>query len=214
MRSYDSRSFFKFILALILLLDPLRSVYASDDLYDYYFRKFSRDSDTRVGLICEKIALEELAALFSPMEYYFLTNLIYVDDEANDIGELDFLIMEKETGFVIRIAEVKCWYNRVAALEKAEQQLQRFRRHLRDKIYRDAYGCTIKIRPKEGISEIPCDKFGDLTQYLKILPRSSKTRSSRGFTLPFSVEEIHSLSNALSAKRFSRNRPVLLIPTF
>ena len=111
------------------------SAYAKESLpnprLDEYFEELSHEKVDfePSGMVCERVAVREIESLY-PSENYNIINGISYDQNKTTIGELDVVILDKNTGKVEAVAEVKCWTSFSGALKKAKNQRMRFQTYL------------------------------------------------------------------------------------
>ncbi len=77
------------------------------------------------GAICEQLAILKARAAY-PESTYDIMNGIEYDTGGETVGELDLVILEKQTHKVVLLQEVKCWKSFQGGLDKARAQKQRF----------------------------------------------------------------------------------------
>lgn len=82
------------------------------------------------GTICEEVAAIQTRKEFPEPQYTVVTGIAY-GTEKEIIGELDVIIFDNNLQKVFKIAEVKCWKDLNAALEKAKDQRARFLKTVR-----------------------------------------------------------------------------------
>ncbi|XGC79479.1 hypothetical protein ACES2L_09080 [Bdellovibrio bacteriovorus] len=82
------------------------------------------------GTICEEIARLDMQDEYPSPQYSVINGIAYGDEE-KVIGELDVVIFDNNTQTVLKIAEVKCWKDPKAGLEKAHEQRARFIKAIR-----------------------------------------------------------------------------------
>ena len=85
----------------------------------------SEEDFVNTGTICEHVARLELSRDFPSPKYQIDIGVSYLAGD-QVIGELDVLVLEKKTGQVPVIGEVKCWRDLPAGLKKAQEQEVRF----------------------------------------------------------------------------------------
>lgn len=82
------------------------------------------------GSICEEVARLEMQREYPAPQYDVVLGIAY-GDETRVIGELDVVIFDNNLQKVVKIAEVKCWKDVRAGLEKAKEQRARFLKAVR-----------------------------------------------------------------------------------
>ncbi|MDG0816024.1 hypothetical protein [Bdellovibrio svalbardensis] len=109
------------------------------------------------GAICEEIARLDVQKSYPAPQYEVITGISYSDEQRRVIGELDVIVFDKNMNKVIRIAEVKCWKDIRAGLEKAMEQRQRFLKAIRSSkglIFRSTSSdVTYSKEQFEGVSD-------------------------------------------------------------
>ena len=115
--------------AILVLLAIALPVFATDIQFEFDALK-GRAVDYRpVGQICEQVARLELAETYLPGDYDISVGVEYAVG-GRTIGELDVVVVEKASGSVALVGEVKCWKNVNNGLVKARNQRERFLRTL------------------------------------------------------------------------------------
>ncbi|AUN97887.1 hypothetical protein DOM21_11845 [Bacteriovorax stolpii] len=96
-----------------------------------YFNVLARDKVDfePQGMVCERVAVREVESIY-PSANYDIINSIRYDDKKTTIGELDVVVIDKNTNQVEAVAEVKCWKSFNGALKKAKEQRMRFLTYL------------------------------------------------------------------------------------
>lgn len=82
------------------------------------------------GTICEEIARLDMQVEYPAPQYNVLVGIAYGNEE-RVIGELDVVIFDNNIQKVAKIAEVKCWKDLKAGMEKAHEQRARFIKAIR-----------------------------------------------------------------------------------
>lgn len=82
------------------------------------------------GSICEEVARLEMQRSFPAPQYKVEVGIAY-GDGTRTIGELDVVIFDNNLNKVYKIAEVKCWKDLRAGLQKAMDQRARFLKYNR-----------------------------------------------------------------------------------
>lgn len=77
------------------------------------------------GAVCEQVARLHFQKQF-PAETFVISGGVEYDIGGDTLGELDVIVLQKNSHKVILVAEVKCWKNLKQALEKVKDQRQRF----------------------------------------------------------------------------------------
>ncbi|MDG0817458.1 hypothetical protein [Bdellovibrio svalbardensis] len=77
------------------------------------------------GAVCEQLAILKARVTY-PESAYDITGGIEYDIGGETLGELDLVILEKQTRKVVLVEEVKCWKNYGSGLDKAKVQRDRF----------------------------------------------------------------------------------------
>jgi len=73
------------------------------------------------GAICEQLAILKTRLAY-PESAYDIANGIEYDIGGNTLGELDVVVLEKQTQQVVLVKEVKCWKSFQGGLDKAKSQ--------------------------------------------------------------------------------------------
>lgn len=82
------------------------------------------------GSICEEVARLEMQREFPEPQYTVEVGIAY-GDGTRTIGELDIVILDNNLNKVLKVAEVKCWKDMRAGLQKAMDQRARFLKYNR-----------------------------------------------------------------------------------
>jgi hypothetical protein len=82
------------------------------------------------GQVCEQVARLQFAEKYNS-DQYEITGGISYNVQKRTIGELDLVIVDRQTHAVVLVGEVKCWKNLKDALDKAHDQRVRFVNALR-----------------------------------------------------------------------------------
>lgn len=91
---------------------------------------FAALQDSRVnyepdGAICEQLAVLKARTSYAREDYDIINGIEY-DIGAQTLGELDLVVLEKQSRKVVLIEEVKCWKSFGGGLDKAKAQKDRF----------------------------------------------------------------------------------------
>ncbi len=100
------------------------------------------------GAVCEQLELVRLKTIY-PEDKFIITGGLSYSLGENTVGELDVLIMDRNTNKVILLEEVKCWKDLSNAMVKATGQRDRFFWNLvkspREMIFRSNDGRTYSV---------------------------------------------------------------------
>ena len=100
------------------------------------------------GAVCEQLEIIRLKAIYPEDKYIVTGGLTYGLGE-NAMGELDVLILDRNTNKVVLLEEVKCWKDLSNAMVKATGQRDRFFWNLvkspREMIFRSNDGRTYSV---------------------------------------------------------------------
>ncbi|QDK45156.1 hypothetical protein DOM22_08300 [Bdellovibrio sp. ZAP7] len=77
------------------------------------------------GAVCEELERVRLSQQY-PADKFLISGDIEYSTGGQTVGELDTVVIDRTTGKVVLLGEVKCWKNFDGALLKAKSQLQRF----------------------------------------------------------------------------------------
>lgn len=77
------------------------------------------------GIVCEQVVALQTREAF-PADHYDITTGVEYEIGDGTLGELDLVVLNKETRKVELVGEVKCWHDFGAALDKASVQRDRF----------------------------------------------------------------------------------------
>lgn len=141
------------------------------------------------GVVCEQIARLQLYEQFPEPRYQITTGVEYIVDD-RIIGELDLVIIDRQTSAVVMLGEVKCWRSLDKAMDKAKSQRDRFLW-----TYRQNKSAII-FRPKEKQLVLKSADFEKFQGYLFVSQVGGK---KWGFNeeLPYRLSELDSLQEHL-----------------
>ncbi|MBO9666657.1 MAG: hypothetical protein J7501_07560 [Bdellovibrio sp.] len=77
------------------------------------------------GAVCEELERVRLDKIY-PADKFVITGDVEYSTGGLTIGELDIIILDRQTNKVVLLEEVKCWKDFDGALLKAKSQKQRF----------------------------------------------------------------------------------------
>ncbi|KYG69962.1 hypothetical protein ACLWBD_06155 [Bdellovibrio sp. HCB117] len=77
------------------------------------------------GAVCEEVAQIEFSELYPAPQYEVIVGVAY-NVKGRTVGELDMVLMDKNTQKVAMVGEVKCYTDLKNGLKKAKQQRKRF----------------------------------------------------------------------------------------
>lgn len=145
-------------------------------LIDEYFEQLSYEhvDFEPVGAVCERVAVREIEPNYPTANFTILNGVSY-DEHKTTIGELDIVVIDKGTGRVEAVAEVKCWRSFQGALKKAKQQRMRFLTHLNK---------NIVITDKDN-KQYSKDLFKNIQKYFSI---SQDGGVNQGFDFELSLD--------------------------
>lgn len=152
------------------------------------------------GTVCEQIVVLQTQQSF-PADRYAITTGVEYEIGDGTLGELDLVVVNRETQRVELVGEVKCWHDFGAAMDKAKYQRDRFLWHLTqfpEKITFIAHDPTFKFTEAS---------FHGLNQFIFI---SQVGGVKKGFDqeIPYNLEEMRELQEALVRCQNSRACPL------
>lgn len=152
-----------------------------------YFNLLARDKVDfePQGMVCERIAVREVESIY-PAANYNIVNSIRYDDKKTTIGELDVVVIDKNTNQVEAVAEVKCWKSFSGALKKAKEQRIRFQTYLNR---------SIIIEDKDG-KRYSKDQFKNIQKFFTI-SQSGGLNQGFDFELSLNFKELMALRGLL-----------------
>lgn len=118
--------FSKIVISLLVYSNLVFANWAED----FELLKNTPRSYEDAGAICEELARLKFEKKYDKKDYDVVVGIAY-DDTRATVGELDIIVFNHQENKVIHIAEVKCWKDMKAGLEKAKDQRQRFLSHIR-----------------------------------------------------------------------------------
>jgi hypothetical protein len=141
-----------------------------------YFEYLSHDSTDfePMGNVCERVALKEVEALY-PTALYDIKNGMEYNERNATIGELDLVMINRNTGKAEAVAEVKCWRSLQGGLKKAKEQRMRFLNYLNRNI-------VLKDMEEKTYSK---DIFSNIQKFFSISQRGGV---SEGFDFELSLD--------------------------
>ncbi|WP_413578332.1 hypothetical protein ACLVWU_07300 [Bdellovibrio sp. HCB290] len=77
------------------------------------------------GAVCEELEKVRLGQIY-PADKFLISGDIEYSTGKETIGELDTVVIDRSTGKVVLLGEVKCWKNMEDGLMKAKSQMLRF----------------------------------------------------------------------------------------
>ncbi|KHD87856.1 MAG: hypothetical protein OM95_12710 [Bdellovibrio sp. ArHS] len=77
------------------------------------------------GAVCEEVAQVEFSELYPAPQYEVIVGVAY-NVKGRTVGELDMVLLDKNTQKVAMVGEVKCYTDLRNGLKKAKQQRKRF----------------------------------------------------------------------------------------
>ena len=100
------------------------------------------------GAVCEQLEIVRLKTVY-PEDKYIVTGGLSYSLGENTVGELDLLILDRNTNKVVLLEEVKCWRDLSNAMVKATGQRDRFFWNLvkspREMIFKSNDGRTYSV---------------------------------------------------------------------
>ncbi|MBX2993311.1 MAG: hypothetical protein KF681_00755 [Bdellovibrionaceae bacterium] len=86
-----------------------------------------------IGMVCEKVAIIELAKVYPAKDFEIVNGISYGDGQRT-IGELDVVIFDRRSNDAVLVGEVKCWKSFSGGRSKAMDQRRRFQSHINKRI--------------------------------------------------------------------------------
>lgn len=118
---------FKFVLSLVLLLSSTTAFAELTETFEKIRNQARHYRDP--GAVCEEVARAEFSELYPAPQYEVIVGVAY-NLKGRTVGELDMVLLDKNTQKVAMVGEVKCYTNLKNGLTKAKQQRKRFLTHL------------------------------------------------------------------------------------
>lgn len=137
-----------------------------------------------IGTICEEVARLQLARIYRAPAYTVLTGIAYGNSDRT-IGELDVIVFENRTGEAVKVAEVKCWRDMSAGLNKALNQRERFIRTINSHQ-------TLYFRSTTTNEYFDQSQFDSIQEFSSMAQRGA-TRYGYDEELQYSLEELMTL---------------------
>ncbi len=159
---------------------------ANDAAVDGYFEQLKNTpvNYSNFGSICEQVARLEMMKTYDPNQYNVKVGISY-GNNTRTIGELDVIVFRNTDNEAIVVAEVKCWKDMRGGLNKAYNQISRFKSHI------GASG--IEMHSVENEDEVfTTSQFDEAPRFMTI---SQKGGESAGYDLglPLDLEQMNAL---------------------
>jgi hypothetical protein len=127
------------ILSLFTVLLVLGSVlFAADFDNDPRLNRYLEDLEARgsvpyqMGYVLEDMVRIDIEKTYPPAEYEITGGLEMANAKGFALGEIDILVIRRSDGKAVLIGEAKMWKDQAAALKKAQSQLDRLKRVLKN----------------------------------------------------------------------------------
>lgn len=119
------------IIGQLLIFSSVAKDFQNEERIQNYFEVLSFDDVDfePTGTVCERVAVREIEPMY-PEQSFKIINGIQYDDKKATIGELDLVVINRQTNKVEAVAEVKCWRSFEGARKKAKEQRMRFQTYL------------------------------------------------------------------------------------
>lgn len=142
------------------------------------------------GAICEEVAALDLREQYPAPQFEVIVGIAY-GDLKRTIGELDVVVLDLQKDKVVKIAEVKCWKDMKAGLQKARDQRNRFLRTLATdhQIYFEVLS--------ESASDFDRKNFAGLKEFISIGPAGSKNAGYEQ-ELEYTLRELHQMRSEMN----------------
>ncbi|WII71069.1 hypothetical protein QJS83_11410 [Bdellovibrio sp. 22V] len=151
------------------------------------------------GAVCEEVAQVEFSEQYPAPQYEVIVGVAY-NVKGRTVGELDMVLMDKNTQKVAMVGEVKCYTDLKNGLKKAKQQRKRFLQTL-------GSGVPIEFVNTSTGEKYAYEQFQYVTQFVSI---SQKGGRAVGFDyeLEHSLDEMSQLRDQIIHCQKDRLCPV------
>lgn len=175
--------FKKHSVALMALFFSVPVLASWDD--DFQLLKDRPRSYEVAGAICEELARLKFEKQYNNSNYEIEVGIAY-GDRQRTIGELDIIVFRREPRSVIHIAEVKCWKDMPAGLEKARDQRLRFLKNIKS-----THAIYFQSTSRDQMFSV--DQFRNVTSFSTIGQKGS-LEAGYDIELDYDLRELHHLS--------------------
>lgn len=145
-----------------------------------------------LGDYCEYLAYLELLLIYPKRHHQIYRNVFYKSNKVK--GELDLVVVHKETSSVVSIGEVKCRKNLYRAAKLADKQLRRFMQLVRLSSQKDPQGKNwskhITLRAMKPRTTLKMKQFYKKIIYRKICQKNKNAKKFGFQPLRNSLQEI------------------------
>jgi len=183
-KQVSSHQFKQWLTSLVTLFF-VTPVFGSWD-EDFQLLKDRPRSYEVAGAICEELARIKFEKQYNNSNYEIEVGIAY-GDRQRTIGELDIIVFSRETQSVIHIAEVKCWKDMSAGLEKARDQRLRFLNNVKSTQKQISFQSTSRDQT------FAVDQFRNVTSFSTIGQKGS-VEAGYDAELDYDLRELHHLS--------------------
>nr|BFD59009.1 hypothetical protein CKG001_11160 [Bdellovibrio sp. CKG001]BFD62388.1 hypothetical protein BdHM001_10690 [Bdellovibrio sp. HM001] len=118
------------------------------------------------GAVCEEVARAEFSEQYPAPQYEVIVGVAY-NLKGRTVGELDMVLLDKNTQKVAMVGEVKCYSNLKNGLTKAKQQRKRFLTHL-------GSGQPLEFINTATGEKYAYEQFQYVTQFISVSQRGGK----------------------------------------
>lgn len=171
------RMFSVFVLALLFVSSAF-----ADWAQDFSELKEIPRSYEDAGSICEEVARLEMQREYPAPQYKVEVGIAY-GDGTRTIGELDVVIFDTNLNKAIKVAEVKCWKDVPAGLQKAKEQRARFLKY-------NASGKSLYFHSTSTDQTFPREQFGYVKEFFSIAQKGS-LQDGFDVELSYTLREMH-----------------------
>lgn len=141
------------------------------------------------GAVCEQVVILQMQQSY-PADHYALTSGVEYDVGDGTVGELDLVVVNKDTQHVELVGEVKCWHDFSAAMDKAKMQRDRFMWHLTQ------FASKIVFTPHDPDFKFTESSFHGLEKFI-FISQMGGVRKGFDVEIPYNLGEMQQLQEAL-----------------
>lgn len=172
----------KFVLSLSLLLAASSAFADLETSFDKIRNQARHYRDP--GAVCEEVARATFAEQYPAPQYEVIVGVAY-NLKGRTVGELDMVLMDRNTQKVAMVGEVKCYSNLKNGLTKAKQQRKRFLTHL-------GSGAPLEFVNTSTGEKYAYEQFQYVSQFISVSQKGGKAVGF-DYELEHSLDEMSQL---------------------
>lgn len=151
------------------------------------------------GAVCEEVARAEFAEAYPSPQYEVIVGVAY-NHQGRTLGELDMVLLDKNTQKVAMVGEVKCYSNLKNGLTKAKQQRKRFLTNL-------GSGRPLEFVNTSTGERYPYEQFQYVSQFVSVSQKGGKAVGF-DYELDLSLDEMSQLRDRIIHCQRERQCPL------